>query len=184
MRAAEKPSTITKLLGPRWHSWTRLRCWMAGRLRGLVGSALDHRSLPSEFESRRGHSWRVFHLWLRFITLGRRSAHLGCHVHKSGRKTPIIIIMIITTTLKNKSSTVFSPFVCFCIYFSISCQYCVHSIMMTVKASSVSLLFCFCSFIVGRVPLLGIETSCRTHKKLGTQAQVSAIYDVLWNISQ
>ena len=27
----------------------------AGRLRGLVGSALDHGSLPPEFESRRGH---------------------------------------------------------------------------------------------------------------------------------
>ena len=56
----------------------------------LVGSALDHRSLPPEFESRRGHIWRVFHLWLRFITFGGHSAHLAYHVHKSGRKTLVI----------------------------------------------------------------------------------------------
>ena len=40
------------------------------RLRGLTGSAFDHRSMPPEFESRRWHIWRVFHLWLRFITSG------------------------------------------------------------------------------------------------------------------
>ena len=57
-----------------------------GGLRGLTGSALDHRSLPREFESRRRHIWRVFHLWLLFITFGCRSAHLPYHVHKSGRK--------------------------------------------------------------------------------------------------
>jgi len=39
--------------------------------------------------------WRVFHLWVRFITFGGRSAHLADHVHKSGRKTLIIIIIII-----------------------------------------------------------------------------------------
>ena len=37
---------------------------------GLVGNTLDHRSLPPEFESRCGHTWRVFHLWLRFIIFG------------------------------------------------------------------------------------------------------------------
>ena len=47
------------------------------------------------FESRRGHIWRLFHLWLRFITVGGRSAHLAYHVHKSGRKTSIIIIILI-----------------------------------------------------------------------------------------
>jgi len=57
--------------------------------RDLVGSALDHRSLPSEFESLRRDIWRVFHLWLRFITFGGRSAHLAYHVRKSGRKTSI-----------------------------------------------------------------------------------------------
>ena len=31
-------------------------CDVAGRLRGLVGSALDQRSLPPDFETRRGHS--------------------------------------------------------------------------------------------------------------------------------
>ena len=66
-----------------------------GRLRGLVGSTLDHRSLPPELESWRGHIWRAFHLWLRFITFGGRSAHLAYDVYKSGRKTPIIVIIII-----------------------------------------------------------------------------------------
>ena len=56
------------------------------------GSVLDHRSLPPVFESWRGHIWRLFHLWLRFITFGGRSAHLAYHVHKNGCKTPIIII--------------------------------------------------------------------------------------------
>ena len=30
--------------------------------------------------------WMLFHLWLRFITFGGRSAHLGYRVHKSVRK--------------------------------------------------------------------------------------------------
>ena len=55
------------------------------------GSVLDHRSLPPVFESRRGHIWRLFRLWLRLITFGGRSAHLAYFVHKSGRKTSIII---------------------------------------------------------------------------------------------
>ena len=62
----------------------------------LTGSALDHRSTPPEFESRRGHIWRVYYLWRRFITFGGRSAHLGYHVHKSSRKTSIIVIIILT----------------------------------------------------------------------------------------
>ena len=57
------------------------------------GSVLDHRSLPPVFESRRGHIWRLFRLSLRLITFGCRSAHLAYHVHKSGRKTSIIILM-------------------------------------------------------------------------------------------
>ena len=57
------------------------------------GSVLDHRLLPPVFESWRGHIWRLFHLWLRFITFGGRSAHLAYHAHKSGHKTSIIIII-------------------------------------------------------------------------------------------
>ena len=64
-----------------------------GCLRGLVGSTLDHRLQLPEFESRRGHIWSVCHLWLHFITFGGHSAHLAYHVHKSGRKTSIIIII-------------------------------------------------------------------------------------------
>ena len=44
----------------------------------LTGSTVDHRSLPPEFKSQCGHVWRVFHLWLRFITFGDHSAHLVC----------------------------------------------------------------------------------------------------------
>ena len=58
------------------------------------GSVLDHRSLSLVFESGRVHIWRVFHLWLRFITFGGHSAHLTYHAHKTGRKTSIIIIII------------------------------------------------------------------------------------------
>ena len=42
-----------------------------GRLRGLTGSALDHRSLPPVCESRCVHIWSVCHLWLHFITFWR-----------------------------------------------------------------------------------------------------------------
>ena len=59
---------------------------------GLTGSALDHGSLPTEFEFWHGDIWRVFHLWPRFITFGGHSAHRAYHVHKSGRKTSIVIL--------------------------------------------------------------------------------------------
>ena len=55
-----------------------------GCLCGLISSMVDHKSLPPEFESWCGHIWRVFHLWLCFITFGGRSAHLAYNVHKSG----------------------------------------------------------------------------------------------------
>jgi len=42
-------------------------------------------------ESQRGHIWGVFHFLFRFITFGGHSAHLAYLVHKSGRKTSIII---------------------------------------------------------------------------------------------
>ena len=58
------------------------------------GSVLDHKSLPPVFESWPGHIWRLFRLSLRFITFRGRSAHLAYLVHKSGRKTSIIIIII------------------------------------------------------------------------------------------
>ena len=69
--------------------------WIIGAPPWSSGSVLDHRSQPPGFESRSGHIWRVFHLWLHLITFGGRSAHLhlAYHVHKSGRKTSIIIII-------------------------------------------------------------------------------------------
>jgi len=63
-------------------------------LRGLTGITLDHRSVPPQFESQLGHIWRLFHLWLCFISFGSRSAHLAYHVHKSGRKTSIIVFLL------------------------------------------------------------------------------------------
>jgi len=65
---------------------------LAGSLLSSNGSVLDHRSLPPVFESRREHIWRMFHLWLRFITFGGHSAHLAYRVYKSGPRTSITII--------------------------------------------------------------------------------------------
>jgi len=70
---------------------------------------LDHRSLPPVFVSQRGHIWRVFHLRLRFITIGGRSVHLAYRVHKSGHKTPIIINLRMILAVYLKSITVSMP---------------------------------------------------------------------------
>jgi len=67
---------------------------MAVCLCGLVVVVLDYRSLPLVVESWRGHIRRLFHLWPRFITFGGWLAHLAHHVHKSGLKTSIIIIIL------------------------------------------------------------------------------------------
>ena len=60
-----------------------------GSLSSLVGRALDHRSLPSDFKSRRGIPEECL---LRLITIAGRSAHLAYRVHKSGGKTSIIFL--------------------------------------------------------------------------------------------
>ena len=65
--------------------------WSSSSVLDLVCSALDHRSLPPVFESRHDDIWRLFHLWLCFITFAGHSAHLADHVHKSSHKTTIII---------------------------------------------------------------------------------------------
>ena len=54
---------------------------VAGRLRDLISSGLEHRWLPGEFESRRVHIWKVFNILLRSITFGGRLAHLAYLVH-------------------------------------------------------------------------------------------------------
>jgi len=71
------------------------------------GSVLDHRSLPPVFESRRGHIWRSFYLSLRLITFGGRSAHLAYLVHKSGRETSIIIIIIFLVYFQTSNALCF-----------------------------------------------------------------------------
>ena len=85
-------------------------------------SVLDHRSLPPGFESQRGHIWRLFHLWLRFITVGGRSAHLAYHVHKRRRKIPIIIIIIINQNVTTSGLIISHLYqiISICIYRKIS----------------------------------------------------------------
>ena len=65
-------------------SYIRASLWSSG-------SVLGHRLLPPIFESRCEHTWRLFHLYLRFITFGGGSAHVACYVHKTGCKISIII---------------------------------------------------------------------------------------------
>ena len=65
-----------------------------GRLRGLIGNTLAYKSLPSEFESQRGHIERVLQICLRFIAFGGRSDHLAYHVHKGDRKKSNVTILI------------------------------------------------------------------------------------------
>ena len=64
--------------------------WLRAPLWSNV-SVLDHRSLPPVFKSWHGHIWRLFHLWLCFITFGGCLAHLAYCVHRSVHKTSIII---------------------------------------------------------------------------------------------
>ena len=92
------------------------------------GSVLDHRSLPPMFESRHGHIWKLFHLRLRLITVGGRSAHLANNVHKRGRKTSIIIIIIIITHPQ-------------CYYWSYQSLYQVISYFSSVDCGWIMLLF-------------------------------------------
>ena len=73
------------------------------RPRGLNGSVLGHRSLPPEFESRRGHIWMVFRLWL-----CGRSAYLAYHVHKAGHKISVIIIIAVQTSTCRQSGDILS----------------------------------------------------------------------------
>ena len=44
------------------------------------------------FKPRLGYIRRLFHLSLRFMTFGGRSAHLGYLVHRSGRKTGTFLL--------------------------------------------------------------------------------------------
>jgi len=80
-----------------FHGWNRVPLWSSS-------SVLDHKSLPPMFESRCGHIWNLFHIWLRFITFWGRSAHLAYHMHKSGRKAPIIIHGWNTIVMKGSCS--------------------------------------------------------------------------------
>jgi len=60
--------------------------YQLGCLRGLTVIVVDHISQPPEFKSPRGHVRRLFHLSLRLITFGGRSAHSTYRMHKSGCK--------------------------------------------------------------------------------------------------
>ena len=58
-----------------------------GCFHGLSFSVVGHRSIATGFKPRPGYVRRVFHLSLRLVTFGGRSAHLAYLVHKSGCKT-------------------------------------------------------------------------------------------------
>jgi len=67
------------------HTHPRLLLGLRGRLHGLVVACCTSCVWIC------GYIWRVFHLWLRFITFGGHSAQLAYHVHKSGCNTLIIL---------------------------------------------------------------------------------------------
>jgi len=79
---------------------------------GLTGSAVGYRSIVPGLKPRSSYVRRVFHLSLRSITSGGRSAHLAYPVHKSGRKTATFYIYMY---LHNHTLTalldIFRPFV-------------------------------------------------------------------------
>ena len=91
---------VNRYIGTLVLSWRHLfvRCLLfilgfrkgKGRLRGLAVACWtrDHYHPCSNL-------WRLFRPWHRLIIFGGRSAHLAYLVHKSGRKTSIIIIIII-----------------------------------------------------------------------------------------
>ena len=60
-------------------------------LHGLTGRVVGHISIAPGFKPQLGYVRRMFHISLRLITLGGRSALLAYLVHKSGRKTSTII---------------------------------------------------------------------------------------------
>ena len=60
---------------------------LCGRLHGLTGSAVGHRSIAPGFKSRPCYIRRAFLLNLRLIIFGGRSAHLPYLLYKGGLKT-------------------------------------------------------------------------------------------------
>ena len=64
-----------------------------------TSSAGGHRSIAPGFKLRPGYVRRLFHLSLRLITFGGRSAHLAYHVDNSDRKTATVTF---TTDLSSK----------------------------------------------------------------------------------
>ena len=108
------PTPPPFLVNPSWmmewiSSWSHITnnflVWNITNQPSLC-SVLGHRSLPPGFESRYGFTWRLFHLWFRFIIFGCPSAHLAYHLHKSGRKTPTIIIIIIISIMRRASRSI------------------------------------------------------------------------------
>ena len=57
-----------------------------GRLHGLTGSTVGHRTIASAFKPWLCYVRRVFHFSLRLITFGDRLARIAYLVHKSGCK--------------------------------------------------------------------------------------------------
>jgi len=104
------------------YMWLILVTWWIRAPPWSGSSVLDHRSLPPVFESQRGYIWRLFHLWLRLITL---RGLLDWFSLPCTQKWPSnIIIIIITWWIKMPSSIINHSIVLFiwCVMF-IECHW-------------------------------------------------------------
>jgi len=61
--------------------------FLKGRLDGLTGSMVSHRSIAPGFKTQPGYVRRLFLVSLHLITFGGRLLHLAYLVHKSVHKT-------------------------------------------------------------------------------------------------
>ena len=70
-----------------------------GHLRGLTGRVVGHGSVAPGYKPRPGYVRTVFHLSLRYVTVGGRSAHLAYLVYNSGpvkqQRLHVYILLII-----------------------------------------------------------------------------------------
>ena len=82
------------------------------RLYSITDSMLGHRSTTPGFKHWPGYVRRVFHLSLRFITFGRRSANFTYLVQKSGRETATFIFLIFAPHQWLKSCSAFTASFC------------------------------------------------------------------------
>ena len=83
-----------------------------GRLYSLTGSVVGHISIAPGFKRRPDYVRSVFHLSLRLVIFGGRSAHLAYLLHKIGRKTATfwityLAMLLITLAMNVKCENAF-----------------------------------------------------------------------------